>query len=228
MKAWFTDNEKDLRYPEYANISGIVAVGGDLSVERLLFAYAQGIFPWYDADEPILWWSLAPRMVLFPEELIVSKSMRPYFNQAKFTVTHNQNFQEVMRACRTVRRNRQDSGSWITDDLILAYSKLNALGYAHSVEVRQNGELVGGLYGVSLGRIFFGESMFTRIPNASKFGFINWVRLLDTLGIWLIDCQQETAHLSSLGAKPISLGLFNSFLEKNRKQPNIVKEWAEL
>ena len=227
MKAWSTGNEKDKRYPEYAHIPGIVAIGGDLSVDRLLFAYANGIFPWYDEDEPILWWSLSPRMVLFPEELVVSKSMRPYFNQVKFTVTFNHNFAQVMHACKSVSRNRQAGGSWITEEIVTAYTQLNKLGYAHSVEVWQNDELVGGLYGVGLGRIFFGESMFARVPNASKFGFITWVRLLDALGIWLIDCQQETAHLGSMGAKPISISLFNAFLEKNTQEPHILKSWSE-
>lgn len=227
MKAWFTGNEKDKRYPEYAHIPGIVAIGGDLSVERLLFAYSNGIFPWYDADEPILWWSLAPRMVLFPEQLVVSKSMRPYFNQVKFTVTFNQNFAEVMRGCRIVTRRRQGGGSWITEDLITAYTQLHELGFAYSVEVWQDDELVGGLYGVALGRIFFGESMFALVPNASKFGFITWVRLLENIGILLIDCQQETPHLGSMGAKLIPMNLFHTFLEKNKKEPNILKNWSQ-
>ena len=217
----------DEQYSEYAYIPGIVAIGGDLSVERLLFAYAHGIFPWFDEGEPILWWSLAPRMVLFPEELVVSKSMRPYFNQKKFDVTFNQNFSEVMRSCRTMKRNGQSGGSWITDDLIAAYSRLHKLGYAHSVEVWQAGELVGGLYGVALGRIFFGESMFAKVQNASKFGFITWVQLLQSLGFWLIDCQQETSHLRSLGARPISIELFQVFLENNIKEPNLLKKCFE-
>ncbi len=225
MKAWLTGKNKANEYPEYAHIPGIVAIGGDLSVERLIFAYSHGIFPWFDKDEPILWWSLAPRMVLFPEELVVSKSMRPYFNQKKFEVTFNRNFSDVMRSSRIAKRNRQQGGSWITDDLISAYTRLYKLGFAHSIEVWQEGELVGGLYGVALGRVFFGESMFANVPNASKFGFIAWVNFLQSLGFWLIDCQQQTHHLGTLGARPISIDLFETFLEKNRDEPNILKNY---
>lgn len=177
-------------------------MGGDLSIPRLLKAYRQGIFPWYNAGEPIAWWSPNPRFVLFPDQLKVSKSMRPYFNQKKFTVTLDQHFERVMRACAQ-RPRRPYEGTWINEDMVAAYTELHHLGYAHSVEVWQDDELVGGLYGIALGRVFFGESMFARVSNASKFGFITLVRTLQARGFELIDCQQETPHLGSLGAEAI-------------------------
>lgn len=193
--------------PHLATAEGILAVGGDLSTERLLLAYKNGIFPWFNPGEPILWWSPDPRFVLYPEELRVSKSMRPYFNQQKFKVTFDSNFGEVIRSCQVrvseSKRRQRAVGSWITDDMLAAYSRLHEQGYAHSVEVWEGTELVGGLYGLAIGKIFFGESMFTRVSNASKFGFISLVKRLEKQGFVLIDCQQETRHLASLGARSI-------------------------
>ena len=166
---WFPDVEESTE-------EGIVAVGGDLSVERLILAYSKGIFPWYSSDKsPILWWSPDPRFVLFPENLIVSKSMRPYFNQNKFKVTWDQNFEDVIKNCQKIDRDDQ-LGTWITSKMLTAYIQLHKKGYAHSVEVWLDNELVGGLYGISLGKVFFGESMFDKVSNASKFGFISLVK----------------------------------------------------
>ncbi|HFC00520.1 MAG TPA: leucyl/phenylalanyl-tRNA--protein transferase, partial [Phaeodactylibacter sp.] len=164
--------------PELANEDGILAIGGDLSPQRLVLAYSMGLFPWFNPGEPILWWSPDPRFVLFPKKLKVSKSMRPYFNQKKFRVTYNTCFETIMRNCQQQYRKRQ-AGTWITDEMIVSYTKLNESGIAHSVEVWQGDELVGGLYGIALGKIFFGESMFAKVSNASKFGFITLVRKLE-------------------------------------------------
>lgn len=194
--------------PDLATTEGILAVGGDLSTERLIKAYKNGIFPWFNPGEPILWWSPDPRFVLYPSELRISKSMRPYFNQQKFEVTFDQAFDQVIKACQVrtseAGRRRRAIGSWITDDMIQAYTALHEQGVGHSVEVWEEGRLVGGLYGLAFGRIFFGESMFTRVSNASKFGFISLVQWLEEKGFALVDCQQETRHLASLGARSIS------------------------
>lgn len=198
----------------------MLAVGGDLSPERLLKAYAQGIFPWYGPGEPILWWSPDPRAVLFPEELRVSKSMRPYFNQGKFSLTFDQDFKTVIQLCGKVRRH-----TWITRDMLEAYTRLHEMGYAHSVEVWQDGKLAGGLYGLALGRVFFGESMFTKVSNASKFGFIALVRQLQARGFRLVDCQQETHHLASLGARPIPRDTFLEYLRQNQHEATARGSW---
>lgn len=215
--------------PAYlANWQGILAVGGDLSPERLLNAYQNGIFPWFNEDDPILWWSPDPRFVLFPDELKVAKSMRPYFNQGRFQVTLDQEFEQVMRNCQQTYREGQSGETWITTDMLNAYVRLHQLGYAHSVEVWDRSNLVGGLYGLSLGKVFFGESMFSHVSNASKFGFITLVRKLINLGFNLIDCQQETEYLSSLGARPIPRIDFLKLLEKNESEPTLVGSWSAL
>ena len=212
---WLSPTEIYFPNPRFFDTPDVVAVGGDLSPERLRLAYQLGIFPWYNyGEEPILWWSPDPRMVLFPDELKIAKSMRPYFNQNKFTVTYDTDFEGVMRACMQNQRKGQEGGSWIHDELIEAYVQLHEWGYAHSVEVWQDDEMVGGLYGVSVGCIFFGESMFTKVPNASKFGFITFVQKLKSEGFQLIDCQQETVHLTSLGGRTIPREEFYNILEK--------------
>jgi leucyl/phenylalanyl-tRNA---protein transferase len=212
---WLSPTDIYFPKPEYFDTPDVVAVGGDLSPERLLLAYSLGIFPWFSENEPILWWSPDPRMVLFPDELKVSKSMRPYFNQNKFQVTYNTDFQRVMRSCMLNQRKGQD-GTWINEDMITSYTALHERGYALSVEVWQAGDLVGGLYGISIGRIFFGESMFTTVPNASKFGFITLVKKLKELDFLMIDCQQETRHLTSMGGRLISREKFYEILGKNK------------
>ena len=186
---------------------GLLAVGGDLSVERLLLAYNSGIFPWYAEDEPPMWWSPDPRFVLFPDELKVSKSMKQVLKRNTFQFKMNTAFEQVINNCRMVFREGQ-GGTWIGDDVVAAYTQLHKLGYAHSAEAWQDGELVGGLYGIWLGNAFFGESMFTHRSNASKFAFINMVELLQSRGVQLIDCQVYTEHLESLGAVMIDRNTF--------------------
>lgn len=222
------DDEIVFPHPELADPNGILAVGGDLSPDRLLLAYEWGIFPWFNPGEPILWWSPDPRFVLFPDELKIAKSMRPYFNQRKFEVTVDRNFEDVIRACQIQKRDRQMGGTWITEEMVQGYCKLHELGYAHSVEVWQGEELVGGLYGVSLGKIFFGESMFAKVSNASKFGFIALVQQLKKIDFQLIDCQQKTKHLASLGARSIDRKIFLEFLEKNQHEETLVGKWTQL
>lgn len=194
----------DISFPpvSFAEPDGLLAVGGDLRPKRLIEAYKRGIFPWFNPGNPILWWSPDPRMVLFPNELKVAKSMRPYFNQNKFEVSYNQEFKKVIYNCQHTLRDGQP-GTWITAEIFQAYIRLHELGVAHSVEVWKDEELVGGLYGLLIGKVFFGESMFSKASNASKFGFISLVRKLVTEGVQLIDCQQETSHLKSLGARTI-------------------------
>jgi leucyl/phenylalanyl-tRNA--protein transferase len=222
-------NEDNVAFPDpsYAEDNGLLAVGGDLSLDRLLEAYRCGIFPWYNPGEQILWWSLDPRFVLFPDELKVSKSMRPYFNQQKFQVTIDTQFKKVMTLCQNQDRKHQN-GSWINDEMIEAYSELHKLGYAHSVEVWDGEQMVGGLYGLSMGKMFFGESMFSLVTNASKFGFISLVRKLKKLGFNLIDCQQETPHLASLGARGISRNEFMQKIGANSMEEDLVGNWGEL
>ncbi len=212
---------KDLMflYPEYAYIDGIVALGGNVAPEMLIEKYNEGQFPWYnEGEDPILWWSPNPRLVLFPENLIIQRSMRTYFNNSKFSVTYNTCFETVMRYCQLTSRNGY-IGSWINEELIESFSELNKRGLAHSIEVWQEKKLVGGLYGLAFGKIFFGESMFAEVPNASKFGFITWVKLLQSHGFVLIDCQAETNHLKSLGATTIPRSEFQEILKENKNNP---------
>lgn len=207
--------DKTLAFPPVSRASkeGFIAIGGDLSPERLMLAYRNGIFPWFDKDSPILWWSPDPRMVLFPEELKISKSMRKILDREIFTVTFDRDFRSVIRACAEIKRTGQDD-TWITDDMIEAYCHLHALGHAKSVEVWQGDTLAGGLYGVDLGNVFCGESMFSRISNASKAGFITLTEKLKKENYKLIDCQVYTSHLASLGAREISRGAFIRILKE--------------
>lgn len=223
---WLSPEDVVFPHPELANQDGILAVGGDLSEERLLLAYQSGLFPWFNPEDPIIWWSPDPRFVLYPKNLKVSKSMRPYFNQRKFRVTFDRDFTAVIKACQQQRRRGQGGGTWITDEMLDAYIKLHRLGYAHSVEVWEDSEMVGGLYGISIGKVFFGESMFTRVSNASKVGFITLVTELEKRGFWLIDCQQETNHLASLGAETISRKEFLALLEKNKEERTLKGNWS--
>lgn len=191
---------------------GILAIGGDLSPERLQLAYKSGIFPWFNEGEPILWWSPDPRMVLFPDELIVSKSMRNILNRNQFKVSFNQNFKEVISNCQKIKRNDQD-GTWISNDMIDAYCKLHEIGVAKSVEVWQDEVLVGGLYGIDLGHVFCGESMFSKVSNASKVAFIALVDYLRKNNYKLLDCQVYNPHLESLGCCEIDRAAFMSILK---------------
>ncbi len=194
-----------------ASIDGMIAIGGDLSVERLLLAYRSGIFPWYNEGEPIVWYSPDPRMVLFPEKLKVSKSMRQLINKKIFKVTFNTHFSEVIANCKIMNRNDQ-LGTWITDEMQKAYTKLHKFGVAKSVEVWLDDKLVGGLYGIDLGTIFCGESMFSHVSNASKIAFIYLVEKLKSENYSLIDCQMYTSHLESLGAQEIPRSDFLKYL----------------
>lgn len=206
---------EELSFPdvELADEDGLLAVGGDLRMERLLLAYRSGIFPWYNEGEMIEWWCPSPRFVLLPQHLKISKSMRPLLRNKAFDFTTNQAFEKVMENCRSINRNGQQ-GSWIQPEMISAYTQLHQLGYAISAESWQDGQLVGGLYGVLLGKIFFGESMFSTVSNASKYAFIKLVTQLQNQGIVLIDCQMHTPHLESLGAGFIDRSLFLKCLQQ--------------
>jgi len=210
----YLSNELWFPEVEMASQDGLLAVGGDLSVERLLLAYRSGIFPWFNDGDPILWWSPDPRMVLFPDKLKVSKSLRRLIKQQKFKLTENQAFSEVVKNCAQIERPDQ-LGTWITDDMLEAYQKLHQLGHAHSVEVLLEEELVGGLYGIDLPqqKVFCGESMFSKVSNASKIALHYWVDLLKEKDYRLIDCQVYNPHLESLGAEEISREVFLSFLD---------------
>ena len=205
--------DKDLEFPpaELADDDGLLAIGGDLSMERLKLAYRKGIFPWYE-DSYILWWCPNPRFVLFPGELRISNSMKQVLKKGELEFSVNRNFNGVISACKSISRRGQQ-GTWISDDMRNAYVNLHRHGYAHSAEAWLNGELVGGLYGVRLGNVFFGESMFSKVSNASKFAFIRYVRQLVSEGVQLIDCQVYTTHLESLGARMIGRGEFLGLVE---------------
>lgn len=195
---------KKLIFPdvETAGQEGILAVGGDLSPERLILAYKSGIFPWYTEGEPIIWYSPDPRMVLFPEELKISKSMRLLLKKDVFKITYNRNFKDVIHQCKIIERKNQP-GTWITDEMEEAYNKLHQLGIAKSVEVWQEDKLVGGLYGIDFGNVFCGESMFSSVSNASKAAFIYLTQKVASKNYKLIDCQVYNSHLASLGAREI-------------------------
>lgn len=205
---------QDLWFPpvSQANSEGLVAIGGDLSPERLILAYKSGIFPWFSGKIPH-WYSLDPRFVLRPSELKISKSMRPIINQKKFELRINTSFREVIANCKTIRRDGQ-LGTWITNDIVASYTQLHEMGIAHCAESWQDGELVGGLYGIKMGNVFFGESMFSKQSNASKFAFTQYVQQLQSEGIELIDCQMETEYLGSLGASFITRDYFMSELKR--------------
>jgi leucyl/phenylalanyl-tRNA---protein transferase len=207
---------KDLYFPpvEEASIEGILAVGGDLSVERLLLAYRSGIFPWFQDEEPILWWSPSQRMVVVPSLYKPSKSMRNIINQKKFNVTFNTCFKDVILNCQQIDRKNQ-MGTWISESIIDSYTKLHELGHVKSVEVWQDGALVGGLYGLDLGHVFCGESMFSKVPNASKVGFIWLIDYLNQRGYKLLDCQVHNDHLERLGAFEISREVFIKVLRSS-------------
>ncbi len=204
---------KEIWFPpvEEATPEGILAVGGDLSPERLLLAYKSGIFPWYSEGDPIIWYSPDPRMVLFPHNLKVSKTMRKLIKKNEFEITYNQNFEHVITNCQHIPRKDQP-GTWITDDMKSAYIKLHDIGVAKSVEVWQENELVGGLYGIDLGEVFCGESMFSKVSNTSKLAFVFLVQKLQKAGCKLLDCQVYNEHLASLGAEEISRQEFLKYI----------------
>ncbi|HYY24635.1 MAG TPA: leucyl/phenylalanyl-tRNA--protein transferase [Candidatus Udaeobacter sp.] len=212
--------------PEYADPSGLLAVGGDLSSERLLEAYRLGIFPWYSEDQPILWWSPDPRLIVEFEDFKVSRSLRRTLKKRIFQVTFDRAFEQVIRACASVPREGQ-SGTWITREMQEAYINLHVLGYAHSVETWFEGRLVGGLYGISLGKAFFGESMFHRKTDASKVALATLVEKLKVWGFHLIDAQMTTDHMISLGAKEVSRRVFLKRLHSALRHPTKRGKWRK-
>ena len=215
---------------------GLLAIGGDLSPDRLLVAYSSGIFPWYSDGEPILWWSLDPRMVLKPSDLKVTKSLWKTIESNKYSCSFDTDFEGVIRACATVPRtddqleeedDQDEPSPWISEDMIAAYCELHRLGFAHSVEVYQDNELVGGLYGVSIGKVFCAESMFHTKTDASKVALYNLCQFLIRNGIELIDAQQETAHMRRMGAAPIQRKEFMKMLKKLTKEDTLVGNWGD-
>ena len=220
-------NPSDLRFPpvDLSTPEGLLAVGGDLRPERLLEAYRHGIFPWYSDDQPILWWSPDPRTVLFPENLHISRSLKRSLRPGLFNVTLDTCFRDVMRQCAGPRPQYPDGGTWITAEMLDAYTLLHEQGYAHSVETRKNGQLVGGLYGVALGGAFFAESMFTRVPDASKVALVSLVRQLQAWGFLIIDCQQASPHVMHFGAEEIPRREFLDHLAAALKLPDRCGRW---
>jgi leucyl/phenylalanyl-tRNA---protein transferase len=212
MSLFILNNELSFPPVQLSEPDGLLAVGGDLSTERLLLAYHQGIFPWYEGQH-ILWWCPDPRFVLFPEALRESKSMKQLLKRKVFDFRVDTNFTGVITNCKTISRHGQES-TWITDEVKAAYTRLHLAGYAHSAETYQEGQLVGGLYGIRLGKVFFGESMFSTVSNASKYAFIRYVHQLREEGVELIDCQVYTEHLESLGARMIPRNDFISCLNQ--------------
>jgi leucyl/phenylalanyl-tRNA--protein transferase len=229
MLTWIEPHQP-LPPPETARLepNGLIAAGRDLSARRLLEAYAQGIFPWYSQGQPVLWWSPDPRMVVFVDQFQPSRSLRKTLRRARetgsWTITLDRCFVQVMQACAAPRPGQD--GTWITRDIIKAYHALHQAGHAHSVEVWANGELVGGLYGVSIGRMFFGESMFTRVSDASKCAYAALIAMLRRLGFSMVDCQQSTGHLASLGAQEISRTEFLGRLRLLCRLPG--PDWREV
>lgn len=223
---WLNDTDFSFPHPSLAEPGGgLLAVGGDLQPERLLQAYSNGIFPWFEEGGYFYWYAPDPRCVLFPGEMSVHKSMRSIFNQQRFRYTLDTCFEQVITACAEASRDGQ-RGTWISEAFVQGYTEMHYAGLAHSVEVWDQDQLVGGLYGLSLGKIFFGESMFSRASNASKAGFITLVRALQKTGFQLIDCQQDTEHLLSLGARNIRRELFLEHLAQNVYERTLRGRWA--
>jgi leucyl/phenylalanyl-tRNA--protein transferase len=210
--------------PELADHSGLLAVGGDLSAERLILAYANGIFPWYSQGEPLLWWSPDPRMILYPHQLKISKSLKQSLRNKNFEVRFDTAFSEVIRSCKQAPRPGQN-GTWITHEMQNAYIRLHEMGWAHSVEAWKEDKLVGGLYGVSIGKVFFGESMFFEQRDASKVALVHLVNKLREWNFKFIDAQVETTHLQRMGAINIERKQFLDLLAKSIKYPTIKGKW---
>lgn len=204
--------------------NGLLAAGADLSTDRLLDAYLHGIFPWFGEDDPLLWWSPDPRMVLMVSELHVSRSLRRVIRSGKFRVTLDTAFTDVMFGCAEPRH--EQDGTWITAEMVEAYTRLATLGFGHSVEVWSGDDLVGGLYGIALGRMFYGESMFSRRTDASKVALVTLVRQLERWGFEMVDCQMATGHLASLGAREIPRAEFAATLERQANLPPVKSPWA--
>ena len=221
-------NRHDFRFPpvDRASPEGLLAVGGDLCPERLLEAYRRGIFPWYNDDQPILWWSPDPRAILFPHKLHVSRSLKRRLRPHVFAVTLDTSFRNVMEQCAGPRPQYPGGGTWITDEMLTAYTRLHELGYAHSVETWQDGRLVGGLYGLAIGGAFFAESMFTRVDDASKVALVRLVKQLQAWNFRLIDCQQFSPHVSRFGAEEIPRADFIKHLHQALTLPERRGRWT--
>ncbi|GFM38403.1 leucyl/phenylalanyl-tRNA--protein transferase [Desulfovibrio psychrotolerans] len=222
---WLPDKGVDFPNPQLADAEGLLAIGGDLSVERLISAYACGIFPWYSEDSPVLWWSPDPRFVLYPEKLHIPRSLRRVLNARRFTVTMDTAFPQVIRNCACALRPNQN-GTWIVPEVVRAYTELHAHGIAHSVEAWNGHRLVGGIYGVSLGRVFFGESMFFNEPDASKVVLVWLVRLLRESGFAMLDCQQVSDNLARFGAECVPRSRFLGELSEALRTPTVQGLWA--
>lgn len=212
-------------HPSLAEDDGFLAIGGDLSPERLILAYCNGIFPWFSEEEPILWWSPDPRFVLYPEDIRISNSMKKLLKKNLYRISFDTCFRDVISNCANTRK---ESGTWITNDMIEAYCKLHELGFAHSVEAWHESKLVGGLYGISIGKCFFGESMFSIMDNASKAAFITLCKKLEERGFAMIDCQVYSKHLESLGAVNISREKFLELIEKEISSINVINQSAKM
>lgn len=213
MPVFLLSSELSFPSPEMADTTGLLAIGGDLRPERLILAYVNGIFPWYNADEPILWWSPDPRLVLFPSKLHVSKRLKRTLSSNRFQITFDKAFEQTIRACGESRLAKGED-TWLNEDMIQAYITLHEMGFAHSTETWLNGELVGGLYGVAIGQVFYGESMWTKVTDASKTAFVTLVHKLVEWDFQLIDCQVTTTHLLSFGAEEIPRSLFLKLLHR--------------
>jgi len=220
-------NSSDIRFPpvDLASPEGLLAIGGDLCAERLLEAYRCGIFPWYNEGQPILWWSPDPRALLFPHRLKISRSLRKTLRGERFRVTLDQRFPEVIAACAGPRRGNPGGGTWITPEMLDAYVRLHAQGHAHSVEVWQGEQVVGGLYGVALGGAFFGESMFSEVSDASKVALVYLIRQLADWGYRFVDCQLPTPHLESLGAESVRRQQYLALLDAALALPGHEGAW---
>jgi leucyl/phenylalanyl-tRNA--protein transferase len=224
---WISPGDHNLDFPDVSlalrEPDGLLAVGGDLTTDRIMSAYRRGIFPWYSENQPILWWSPDPRTVLFPARLKISRSLRKTLRRARFRVSMDEAFQQVIAACAAPRPG--SSGTWITREMADAYNRLHRSGYAHSVECWIDGQLAGGLYGVAIGRVFFGESMFSRVSDASKVAFAWLVRQLRAWGFGLVDCQVYSAHLASLGAEEIPRAKFVDYLNVLCNNEHHTAQW---
>jgi len=225
MPVFLLSDKLEFPPPHLARKDGLLAIGGDLGQQRLLLAYRMGIFPWFSEKEPILWWSPDPRLLLYPQDLQVSKSLKKIIKKETFRITIDQDFGKVITSCAQYRLQNSE-GTWIVDDMIEAYCNLHKSGFAHSVEAWYEDELAGGLYGVSLGGCFFGESMFTRKSNASKVAFVALIDHLKSLSIDIIDCQVKTAHLIRFGAKEVPRVRFLNQLQKAQEAPTKRGKWA--
>jgi leucyl/phenylalanyl-tRNA--protein transferase len=224
MPVYLLSNKIEFPPAQLASEQGLLALGGDLSQERLLLAYRMGIFPWYSDNEPIMWWSPDPRLVLYPSEIKISKTLKKILRKNEFEVTMDLAFRDVIRQCAEVRL-KKNKGTWIVKEMMDAFCKLHESGFAHSVESWYQGELAGGIYGVSLGKCFFGESMFTRISNASNVALVKLVEYLDTLSFDMLDCQIPTDHLIRFGARKVPRDRFLAQLQRSLETPTKKGRW---